>query len=155
MLARVCSCPVALCAHSRLLCSPLQAPLDERRRMASMRGATPQRAASSAITIASPSEPDPKGHVMNGVEISGFEAFMFDYFGKDSAVIPLGVFMTSIILFTGLFSLQQKNRVNQQYAMRSRVVAQGVTIGAMMTSLLVMERQKYLGIIPKYRDGSS
>jgi len=28
MLARVCSCPFALCAHSRLLCFPLQAPLD-------------------------------------------------------------------------------------------------------------------------------
>jgi len=34
-------------------------------------------------------------------------------------------------------------------------VLQGITIGAMMTSLVVMERQKALGIIPKYRDGSS
>lgn len=123
------------------------ATLDKRSRVAAIRGAP--------ITVASPAEPAPPGYVMNGVEITAVEYYMFDLFGKDSAVIPLGVFMTSIILASGLFSLQQKNRANQQYAMRSRVVAQGVTIGAMMTSLLVMERQKYLGIIPKYRDGSS
>lgn len=56
-----------------------------------------------------------------------------------------------MILGSGLLSLQQKNRVNQQYAMRSRVIAQGITIGAMMTSLAVQERQKALGIIPKFR----
>ena len=32
---------------------------------------------------------------------------------------------------------------------------QGITIGTMMMSLMVMERQKALGIIPKYRNGSS
>ncbi len=61
------------------------------------------------------------------VRITAFEAFMFEWFGKDSAVIPLGVFMTSCILASGLFSMQQKNRVNQQYAMRSRVIAQGIS----------------------------
>ena len=66
-----------------------------------------------------------------------------------SAVIPAGVFMTSCVLASGLLSLQQKNRVNQQYAMRSRVIAQGITVGAMMTSLMVQERQKALGIIPR------
>lgn len=58
------------------------------------------------------------------VQISGFEAFMFNYFGKDSPVIPGGVFITSCILASGLFSLQQKNRANQQYAMRARVIGQ-------------------------------
>lgn len=58
------------------------------------------------------------------VEISAIEAFFFNYFGKDSPVIPGGVFITSCILASGLFSLQQKNRSNQQYAMRARVVGQ-------------------------------
>ena len=58
------------------------------------------------------------------VQISGFEAFMFNYFGKDSPVIPGGVFITTCILASGLFSLQQKNRANQQYAMRARVIGQ-------------------------------
>ena len=31
------------------------------------------------------------------VRISGFEAFMFNYFGKDSPVIPGGVFITTCI----------------------------------------------------------
>jgi hypothetical protein len=63
----------------------------------------------------------------------------------------MGVFATAVILASGLFSLQQKKQANQQYAMRSRVVAQGITIAAMMTSLAVQERQKALGIIPQFR----
>jgi len=131
-----------------------QAAQDERQRAARLRGPAGGRAtASQAIAVASPEE-EGGGHVMNGVRISAFEAYMFEWFGKDSAVIPLGVFMTSCILASGLLSMQQKNRVNQQYAMRSRVIAQGITIGAMMTSLGVQERQRALGIIPRYRDGS-
>ena len=57
-------------------------------------------------------------------QISGFEAYLFYAFGKDSPVIPLGAFVTSCILASGLFSLQQKNRSNQQYFMRGRVIAQ-------------------------------
>lgn len=118
-------------------------------------GLSLQVCARPAVTIASPTEAK-SGHIVishkgEEVSVSAFEAYMFDWFGKDSAVIPMGVFLTSVILGSGLLSLQQKNRVNQQYAMRSRVIAQGITIGAMMTSLAVQERQKALGIIPKFR----
>jgi hypothetical protein len=100
---------------------------DERQRAARIRGPVGQRnaTASPAIAIASPDEQG-SHNVMNGVRITTAEAYLFDWFGKDSAVIPLGVFMTSLILASGLFSMQQKNRANQQYAMRSRVVAQGM-----------------------------
>jgi len=145
--------------HMRAAASAVQSPAtafeasgNERSRVATLR-TNSSAVRNSSIRVASANEAG--GYVMNGVEISAIEAFFFNYFGKDSPVIPGGVFITSCILASGLFSLQQKNRSNQQYAMRARVVGQGITIGAMMTSLVVMERQKALGIIPKYRDGSS
>ncbi len=57
-----------------------------------------------------------------------------------------GVVMTAIILTSGLFSLKNNNKTQQQVFMRLRVGAQAVTVLAMMASLVVQERQKSLGI---------
>jgi hypothetical protein len=54
--------------------------------------------------------------------------------------------MTAIILTSGLFSLKNNNKAQQQVFMRLRVGAQAVTVLAMMASLVVQERQKSLGI---------
>ncbi len=54
--------------------------------------------------------------------------------------------MTAIILTSGLFSLKNNNKAQQQVFMRLRVGAQGLTVLAMMASLVVQERQKSLGI---------
>ena len=49
---------------------------------------------------------------------------------------------------SGLFALKNNNKAQQQLFMRLRVGAQGVTVIAMMASLMVQERQKALGLIP-------
>ncbi len=54
--------------------------------------------------------------------------------------------ITAIILTSGLFSLKNNNKAQQQVFMRLRVGTQGLTVLAMMASLFVQERQKALGI---------
>ena len=80
------------------------------------------------------------------VEISRLDAVLFETFGRDSPVIPVGVALTAIILTSGLFSLKSNNKAQQQAFMRMRVGAQGATVLAMMASLAVQERQKSLGV---------
>jgi len=63
-------------------------------------------------------------------------------------VIPFGVGLTGVILGSGLVQFNFGNKANQQMFMRMRVMAQGVTVVAMMLSLAVQERQKALGLIP-------
>jgi hypothetical protein len=81
------------------------------------------------------------------IHIWHFEDFMFRHFGKDSSVIPAGIFLTTIVLGSGLASMSRGNQANQQSFMRLRIGTQGVTVLAMLTSLAVQERQKVLGII--------
>merc|ERR1712216_447046 len=93
---------------------------DARSHAAALRGVR------KAVVVASADERKDTGHVVIShkgvpVPVTAFEAYMFDWFGKDSAAIPTGVFATAVILASGLFSLQQKKQANQQYAMRSRV----------------------------------
>mmetsp|Transcript_3862 Transcript_3862/g.8529 ORF Transcript_3862/g.8529 Transcript_3862/m.8529 type:complete len:126 (-) Transcript_3862:73-450(-) len=90
------------------------------------------------INVASASE--------DTVVISQMDAVLFETFGKDSPVIPAGVVITAIILTSGLFSLKNNNKAQQQVFMRLRVGAQGITVLAMLASLVVQERQKSLGI---------
>jgi len=74
-----------------------------------------------------------------------------------------GPFCSPFVLQQGLLSREPRMfsradlrvRDERGLSMVCVFVLQGITIGAMMTSLVVMERQKALGIIPKYRDGSS
>ncbi len=104
------------------------------------------------------------------VKLSQLDQFLFQNFGKDSPVIPVGVYsprlshvfqfskynvlthycagvgVTAVILVSGLFSLQANNKPQQQMFMRMRVGAQAITVLAMMASLAVQERQKSLGL---------
>ena len=80
------------------------------------------------------------------VEISTLDQVLFQTFGKESPVIPAGVVLTALILTSGLFSLKNNNKAQQQVFMRMRVGAQGVTLLAMMASLATQERQKALGV---------
>ena len=57
--------------------------------------------------------------------------------------------VTTVILISGLFSMQANNKGQQQMFMRLRVGAQAVTVLAMMASLAVQERQKALGVYKK------
>ncbi|EKX35956.1 hypothetical protein GUITHDRAFT_146112 [Guillardia theta CCMP2712] len=82
-----------------------------------------------------------------GVQVSELDAFMFKYFGKDSPIIPLGVFTTAIILGSGLVSFNSGDKATSQTFMRARVIAQGITVAAMMASLGVQERQRSLGLL--------
>eukprot|EP00293_Proteomonas_sulcata_P020252 CAMPEP_0184288698 /NCGR_PEP_ID=MMETSP1049-20130417/1167_1 /TAXON_ID=77928 /ORGANISM="Proteomonas sulcata, Strain CCMP704" /LENGTH=115 /DNA_ID=CAMNT_0026595197 /DNA_START=185 /DNA_END=532 /DNA_ORIENTATION=- len=82
-----------------------------------------------------------------GIRISYIDAKAIEWFGKDSPVIPVGVFTTGLVLMSGLVSFNFANKAMQQNFMRARVVTQGLTIAAMMTSLAVQERQKTLGLL--------
>uniref|UniRef100_A0A6U2CQH3 HIG1 domain-containing protein n=1 Tax=Hemiselmis andersenii TaxID=464988 RepID=A0A6U2CQH3_HEMAN len=82
-----------------------------------------------------------------GVMVSDFEDVMFRYFGKDSLVIPIGCFVTTVVLATSFYQLHIGNKRNGQLFMRARVAAQGLTVAAMMASLAVQARQKHLGLI--------
>ncbi|KAJ1492928.1 hypothetical protein T484DRAFT_1930153 [Baffinella frigidus] len=80
------------------------------------------------------------------IHVTSFEVFMFNYFGKDSAVIPGGIFITAVVLASGMASMSTGNQANQQTFMRARIGAQALTVAAMMASLAVQERQKALGL---------
>mmetsp|Transcript_17308 Transcript_17308/g.33958 ORF Transcript_17308/g.33958 Transcript_17308/m.33958 type:complete len:140 (-) Transcript_17308:199-618(-) len=95
------------------------------------------------VTIPAVAEPE-----TDTVNVSYLESVMFDYFGKDSLVIPLGCFVTTVVLCSTFVEFHKGNKRNAQIFMRARVVAQGVTVACMMTSLLVQQRQKALGLIP-------
>eukprot|EP00292_Cryptomonas_paramecium_P018590 CAMPEP_0113688928 /NCGR_PEP_ID=MMETSP0038_2-20120614/16839_1 /TAXON_ID=2898 /ORGANISM="Cryptomonas paramecium" /LENGTH=123 /DNA_ID=CAMNT_0000609859 /DNA_START=91 /DNA_END=459 /DNA_ORIENTATION=+ /assembly_acc=CAM_ASM_000170 len=78
------------------------------------------------------------------ITISQMDQILFDWFGKDSWIIPGGVIMTGVVLMSGLVSLKNNNKQQQQAFMRLRVGTQGATIMAMMMSLMVQERQNTL-----------
>lgn len=81
------------------------------------------------------------------VQISKVDAVLIEALGKDSPVIPMGVFFTGVVLLSGLGAFNNNtSKARQQTFMRARLVAQGMTVAAMMASLAVQERAKYLGV---------
>eukprot|EP00281_Chroomonas_sp_CCMP1168_P022630 CAMPEP_0206232936 /NCGR_PEP_ID=MMETSP0047_2-20121206/11698_1 /ASSEMBLY_ACC=CAM_ASM_000192 /TAXON_ID=195065 /ORGANISM="Chroomonas mesostigmatica_cf, Strain CCMP1168" /LENGTH=147 /DNA_ID=CAMNT_0053656739 /DNA_START=71 /DNA_END=514 /DNA_ORIENTATION=+ len=113
------------------------------------------QSSNSKLTAASADEPA-KGLVQHRnsatgqtVMISAMDAFFIQNFGRDSPVIPVGCFLTAVILGSGLVQFNSGNKGNQQMFMRARVVAQGLTVTAMMISLGVQQREKELGL---YKD---
>ena len=64
------------------------------------------------------------------------------WFGSRSPLIPAGVCTTAVILMGGLKSFTEGNRRKSQLFMRARVVAQGVTVAAMMGCLAWQGMQK-------------
>eukprot|EP00960_Hanusia_phi_P010816 317286-Hanusia_phi.AAC.1 len=59
-----------------------------------------------------------------------------------------GCIITAGILFTGFRQFRLGNKEASQVCMRARVVAQGVTLAFVMTSLYIQDKQKKLGIQP-------
>ena len=57
-----------------------------------------------------------------------------------------GCVITAGILLSGFRQFQKGNKMASQVFMRARVVAQGVTLGLMMTSIYIRDKQKRLGI---------
>ncbi|EKX37668.1 hypothetical protein GUITHDRAFT_116145 [Guillardia theta CCMP2712] len=82
----------------------------------------------------------------NKTEISDFDRFLYRYLGAQSPVVPLGCVITAGILLSGFRQFQKGNKMASQVFMRARVVAQGVTLGFMMTSIYIRDKQKRLGI---------
>ncbi len=112
-------------------------------------------------------QPTEQAKQPNSMELSDWDRTMFTYFGKRSAVVPLGqsnlapetnlrtpsefacfsgCVLTAGILASGFYHFKKGNKRTSNIMMRARVAAQAVTVGCMMFSINVTKRQKELGI---------
>eukprot|EP00802_Teleaulax_amphioxeia_P029738 Tamp_31971.p2 GENE.Tamp_31971~~Tamp_31971.p2 ORF type:complete len:130 (-),score=31.85 Tamp_31971:223-612(-) len=96
----------------------------------------------SALRVSSAAEPP---------EISETDKFLFTYLGHRSPVVPLGCVITAGILGSGFSQFKAGNKKASQFFMRARVIAQGITVSLMMTSLYAQKRQRELGWYPEQK----
>ncbi|GIY61628.1 hypothetical protein CDAR_588741 [Caerostris darwini] len=61
---------------------------------------------------------------------------------KDNPFVPIGMLATTAALAAGVYSMRSGNKKRSQLMMRTRVLAQGFTVGALLIGIVIASKTK-------------
>ncbi|XP_014240893.1 HIG1 domain family member 2A, mitochondrial [Cimex lectularius] len=95
--------------------------------------------------MATESEFDKLEWIQPGESILANEETTFEKFQrkfKENPFVPIGALATAACLFYGVRNFYKGNTKNSQLMMRARVVAQGLTVAALVGGILLAPKRK-------------